>query len=353
MKAFFRRLFAALANFAVFFITLAVACVLIHHNLPVPDVSTVQSKLEQMKAHGDDYDTLFIGTSRIYHHIIPQLFDQLTAEKGIPTKSFNAGVDGMRAPEDGYLLDEILKFHPKHLRWVFVESDSIRVPVDPRKRGTNRVVYWHDWPRLKLLFFESFNIKWPHHPAGVVRAVWAPLGDFYEHAQLFVVNMSNIGRGAFVSTRLAHPSWPPVYWEPNGKSGDGFLEVKDRQHLSRDDRTKYEQMLAVRQEHPARVDFGSDVSQEALWAMIRKIEAIGATPVLIVPPTTAGKNFYPALRNGVAPPVFDFADLQRYPELYDEQYRLDTDHLNTPGAKVFTQCLVERFAELAKPPQKN
>ena len=61
-------------------------------------------------------------------------------EKGVPTKSFNVAVDGMRPPEDAYFFDQILKLHPKGLRYVFLELDSVCVPVDPNKRGTSRNV---------------------------------------------------------------------------------------------------------------------------------------------------------------------------------------------------------------------
>ncbi len=356
MRSSIRRVVAALANIAVFALVLVAGCWAIHSRLPIPDVNEVQAKLERLKAHCNEYDTLFIGTSRIYHHIIPGQFDALMAKEGVPTKSFNAAVDGMRAPENAYMLDQILRFRPQHLRWVFVELDSIRVPVDPAKRGTNRVVYWHDWPRLVLLFRESFDINWPHHPAGVVRAVWAPLAEFWEHLQLFGINMSNMGRGASWMEQMMHPERTEINWDnlgPKGPDGDGFAEIKDtkrnvRLKIDEPDRELFEKRMAERRERPARSDYASDISQDAIWAIIHKIEATGATPVLIVPPTTAQKNFYPRSRDGKTPIVFDFSEMKRYSELYDEKYRLDTDHLNTPGAELFTRLLVERFAEVAK-----
>ncbi len=91
-------------------------------------------KLERLKERSDDYDTLFLGSSRIYHQIIPQLYDRLTGERGIATKSFNAAVDGMRPWKTlKATFDQILKFRPKHLRWVFIELGAIRVPVDPKE----------------------------------------------------------------------------------------------------------------------------------------------------------------------------------------------------------------------------
>jgi hypothetical protein len=209
-------------------------------------------------------------------------------------------------------------------------------------------VYWHDWDRLVLLFREAFNFNWPHHPHGIYRALRNPVPDFLEHLEIFVQNMSNAGRGAFLSGRLSDPTAPNVYWKPLGKDGDGFLEVMDRQHLNPATQKDYEEMLAIRRTQPARPDFASDISQDAIWQIIRKIEAIGATPVLIVAPTTTGRSFYPRPRDGDSPLVLDFTDLKRYPELYDEQYRLDTDHLNTPGAIIFTRLLVEQFEEVAK-----
>ena len=346
MKSRFARIALGLANVAAFGGSLFLSCLGIHRSLPIPEIPEVQAKLTYLRDHIDDFDTLFLGTSRIYRHVIPKLFDGLTTERDVPTKSFNAAADGMRPPEDSYVFDQILKYHPKHLRWVFLELWWLRLSIDDQKRQTNRLVYWHDTERLGLLFQEALNIKKARHWRGTLMALAEPMGIFLDHVSLFFENMTNMGRGASWMDWVAYPPWPEVDLSPLGPNLDGFHEIK-RPTPSESELAVYRKALAIRTDHPATAEAGSPASQEALRRLVRKIEALGATPILIIPPTTAGRNFHPPPEDGQSPIIFDFSDVHRFPALYDERNRLDTDHLNTAGAEIFTRLLAERFAEVA------
>ena len=67
--------------------------------------------------------------------------------------------------------------------------------------------------------------------------------------------------------------------------------------------------------------------------------------LLVTPTTLASKNFRPAPGTESDAAVSNFSDPEKYPLLYEEKVRLDTDHLNTPGAVIFTRLVAERFAE--------
>ena len=78
MKTVVRLTFVA----AAFLLGLCLTCWVIRINLPVPKVPAVQAKLAHLAEHINDYDTLFLGSSRIYHQIIPSRFDELMARRG-------------------------------------------------------------------------------------------------------------------------------------------------------------------------------------------------------------------------------------------------------------------------------
>ena len=42
-------------------------------------------------------------------------------------------------------------------------------------------------------------------------------------------------------------------------------------------------------------------------------------------------------------PLFSFDDLVRYAALYEEENRLDAEHLNVRGAEIFSRILVQEF----------
>ena len=345
------RGFVCLAVFAAVFGTV---CHFIHEALPFPDVPIVRQKLERFTARPDDFDTIFVGSSRIHYQVIPPVFDELAAEAGLPASSYNAGVAGMRPAEDGYFLDLLLERPPENLRWVFIELAGLRLPIGEEKRETVRALYWHDWPRLSLLFQRAMVLK-PVKSGKrrklrqTIDELSEPMGHFLDHLALFVRNQTNFGRGTILTTRLLTgtparraqadaPPDPRAGWIPTGRP-----EVMEGAALA-----DYERALADRRAEPPRKDLGDPASQKALERMIARIEKLGATAVLVVPPTTGKKNFYPLPERERKTIVLDFSDIARFPDLYENANRLDTDHVNTAGADVFTRVLVRRWVEEVK-----
>src|SRR5947209_3135519 len=93
---------------------------IIHSLLPPIVPEGIAAKLEFFAQHKDEFDTLLVGTSSIYYSISPEIFDRITRESGLPTRTFNFGIDAMHPPENFYVLDQILKTRPHHLKWVFL-----------------------------------------------------------------------------------------------------------------------------------------------------------------------------------------------------------------------------------------
>ena len=339
--------------FAVFMLGLCAVCWAIREALPFPDVPLVKPKIEHLAAHHDDYDTLLLGSSRIYYQIIPAIFDQLAAEQGLPIRSFNAAIAGMRPPEDAYYFDTILRHPPKNLRWVFIELAAMRTAVDRDKIGTVRAVYWHDWPRLCTIFQRALAVprdgkkrKWRQALAYRLE----PFGDFVDHLPPFVQNETNLGRGTILTSRLisdqVRKQVPAA--ATLGQDFAGWVRTGRPEEMTGHELADYDKALVQRQKVKPEKDLADPMSQRTLEAMIAKIEKLGATPVLVVPPTTGKRNFYPTPERAAKTIVLDFCDLEKFPELYEHRYRLDTDHLNTEGAQVFTRIFAKAWAEEVK-----
>lgn len=344
-----RLLFGSLA----FILAFVVACVVIRSLFPFPEVPIVRAKLLHFREHANDYDTLFVGSSRIQYQVIPSSFDELTAAGGMPTKSFNAGVAGMRPPEDSYFFDHLLAAGPQRLRWVFIELGNIRPDIAEDRRGTMRAQYWHDWPRLWLLWQRVTHLK-PTTKSRSLERIWRelrePLAEFPQHVELFVREMSNLGRGDFLTRQLVREpgDWRSEIPEYLGSDLAGWTETGRGEKMPPAILAKFEKERAERLTQPAVRDLGDPVSQEALEAMVEKVERLGATPVLIVAPITGKKNFFPTPERAQRTIVLDFSDPKRFPELYETGNRLDTDHLNTAGSRVFTRLIAERWLEEVK-----
>ena len=126
------------------------AASLIDSRLPFPPVPGVATRFQYFAERKDEFDTIFIGSSRIRYQLIPQDFDAAMAAGGVPTHSFNLGYSGMWPPESYYFLRRILALHPRRLRWVVIELMDYRFGEAEHKPVTMRMAYWHDWPHTRM-----------------------------------------------------------------------------------------------------------------------------------------------------------------------------------------------------------
>src|SRR5436190_3492094 len=129
---------------------------LFHGLLPPMIPKGVAAKLKYFSEHKDEFDTVLVGTSRLYYSASPQIFDMTTRENGLPTRTFNFGIDGMHPPENFFVLEQILKTNPRNLKWVLLELGDIQTKWD-NILGTQRAVYWHDWPCTSLTLKTALN----------------------------------------------------------------------------------------------------------------------------------------------------------------------------------------------------
>jgi hypothetical protein len=322
--------------------TFILSCAAISRFLPFPEVPVVRTKLSHFAAHRDDYDTLFLGSSHFYFQVIPSVFDSVTAGAGHPTRSFNAGIAGLRPPEDGYLLDRFLALSPRNLRHVFIELAILRTRLD--NVDSRRAAYWHDWRRMRMIWRATMTESRKKNLSDGPGALRGRLGDLLVHLLLFLRRETNVGRGEIVTARFAASRSAQSPKRDLGTALDGFIPTNLPQVMQGEMVSRYERELAERRREPARKHFGDSISQEALYRMINAVEKAGAIPVLVVPPTTDRKNFRP-VDNESRLIILDFCDLEKFPELYEPGHRLDLSHLNTAGAEIFSRLLGERFLE--------
>ncbi|HEX8311651.1 MAG TPA: hypothetical protein VF614_10060 [Chthoniobacteraceae bacterium] len=316
------------------------AASLIGRQLPVPDVPSLTPKLQYLSEHRDNFDTLFIGSSRIYHQVLPSVFDEKMQALGVATKSFNLGIAGMRPPEDSYVFDQVRKMKPRNLRWVFIEAGGLRFPIDRDKKGTVRAVYWHDFERTLLLlrFAPSHQSDWNIDKLLDTSRI---VGD---HLALFARQFSNIGRAGVITSRLVTNKKQKIHLRALGEKLDGFRATGQPEEIREVERIQLEKELAALRVEPSEIRYDKKISQVAVDRLFRRIRAMGAEPVLVIPPTTSGSRFYPAPWIQPQPLVLDYSDIDQYPELFEPRHRLDHAHLNLAGGKVFTEYLARDFA---------
>ena len=335
--------------------------------LPFPAVPVVREKVEQLSHYGDEYDVLFIGSSRIYFQVLPSIFDQVAREHGLPLRSFNAGIAAMRPPEDDYYLEQILRRPHRRLRWVFVELMGLNANADPTLTATRRSSYWHDWSRTEMLTERCFHecaeayrsatrheSTWREARQACENSLWSWLDNLW----LFAERFSCFGRGEILlQRRFGSPKEKKKdISEKEGLAWDGWAFPSIAKPWTEDPKRftaynlAYANLLATEQ----RFDPEDPVSWKTLDAKLSRIKQAGATPILIIAPNLALKRYFPPEFSGksASPAILDFSDPREHPELFAIDHRLDGQHLNYDGAVIFTEEIARRFLEVVKQGQK-
>jgi hypothetical protein len=348
-KTFARRLLNASIGFGAF----ALTCLGLHALLPFPpNIDQVSQKLQFFCEHKDEFDTLFIGSSRIHYQISPAVFDATMREAGAPTRSFNFGVDGMHLPESAYVLEQVLSTRPRNLKWVFVEFDELQTNWLFQGEGSRRALYWHDWRRtslvLRKLFGAGTSLLWLPKPKKIRDIILCRKAEANTHklvtfhAAQFQKNFTNVARAPDVADYFSHPKIEAVLSKQLGPGGDGYVPITKT--MSVNQVVLYQSALskAMTNTEPKYV---SPYTEKACRQCAQRIRSVSAAPIFLVTPMTVQSKL--TFRGNPDPPgiVMSFNDARAYPNLYRTDVRLDQGHMSKTGAEEFTRLVATNFAQ--------
>lgn len=331
------------SNVAIAAGTLLLTCAALEALLPDPELEQITPKLRFLAEHGRDYDTIIVGSSRVYRGVSPAVFDAELAKAGRHSRSFNFGIEGMHPPERFLILDKILALPSVKPRWMLLEFDELQANIADEKE-TERAVYWHDRASTALILRKLLELdrreRWKRK---LFRA------RFYEreirwHLQGYVRHELNIGRASDVFSgwcRRAHLE-PPLIESSLAEAGFRPLDGK----LTESQAAKYNDAVALmKRQPPDRVDTYTEQSYKKSLARMR---AAGTTPVLFVTPVAG--PFPPTRFDGAPPaPLLLFNNPNAFPDLYKPEVRIDLAHLNRAGANEFTRLLAQDFVKTTSP----
>jgi hypothetical protein len=315
----------------------------IHSLLPPVIPKGVAAKLKFFTEHKNEFDTVIVGTSRLYYSASPEIFDATTRANGRATHSFNFGIDGMHPPENFYVLEQILKTKPRNLKWVVLELGDIQTKWD-NILGTQRAVYWHDWPRTKLTLEKAFNPRGNANWLIKLTRLWLARSQFISNLGLFGKQFTNVGRATDFLPDAERERYADAASEL-GPHGDGYRWAGDAMSAAR--AVGFQQRLA---------DEISDATQKYLDPATdlgyrnaaKKIRASGATPVFVVTPIIFQTSW--RFRQSPPAPIIAFNDARKYPEFYDAKLRIDDGHLTRPAAEDFCRALAREFVSRTRQP---
>ncbi len=265
----------------------------------------------------------------------------------------------MTTAEGFAMVRRLLALHPRKLKYVFFEAQSViaaGTPTDESK-VTERDVYWRDWESL-LSGFRIFAMGLSEPSSAVPgrpfsRRRWQDLGSLlFANVRLWIRNVTNVGVGMKILQSAVDtlPPRPPLLQrnpeEPDLPSNwDGYYAMSEP--MSGETLATYRKALVRAQDHPVqqapRPMMRSELRRFAQELITKNIVAVFMVPPSLGAGRGCGAHVPPGSR------IFSYDDLIRYPQFYEEENRLDAEHLNARGAEIFSRALAQEFVRSLEP----
>lgn len=331
----FRRIAGAAVSVVAFFAGLVATAGLITSRVPERFVPLLTPKLDYLAETRGKYDALLVGSSRLFHHLNPPIFDAALRQRGVELHTFNLALEGMRPPETFYTLRRALNLGLP-LRYVLLELWDIDTRIAPDFATVVRVVHWHD----------------PHHTWVALRhtistrdALPEKCVQLWIQARAFAQRNTSIGRGAeLLQPMLAvkKPWQEPRPWE----GSDGFLPGPPRVMPAAEEACFLKAVTRARERGLPPRRIAPELAEE-LRDLAGKVRAAGARLVLVIPPSVEPGDGSPDLRAlGIDADLIAFNEPAKTPALFDPVLHTDGRHLNARGAELFSSECAADFARL-------
>jgi hypothetical protein len=247
----------------------------------------------------------------------------------------------------------VLTLHPRKLKYIFFETQSAITAGTPTgdQKVTERDVYWRDWESL-LSGFRMFNMGLTL-PSGTLAGTpysfrrWNQFGPLlFANVRLWIQNVTNVGVGMEILRGPidALPPQPPPSPQESAEASlpsnwDGYYAMSNP--MSMETLTTYRKAFASMQDRPVKPR-PSPMMRSELERFVQEMTAKKLEVVFVMPPSAkGGRGSGINVPSGSRLLVYD--DFIHYPQFYEEENRLDTEHLNARGAEIFTRVLAQEF----------
>ncbi len=324
---------------------------------PWPEEYGLRPKHDWFVAHQDEYDVLFVGTSRTFRGIDPRIVDAELARLGVtgeqgPIRTFNFGIGGMLRFEGDYVLDELLADNPARLRVVVVEGE----PWDPapaflKNTWSTRSVFWHDFERTRMAL-RSVALRRDSR-----REQW---DESWTHLQLAGMKLHDMGQGSRIALELLGENSDPFQRSltlEQVAEADGYQAYEDFippgpttwQAMQADDPSRAQAIRDRVVAGNARAPDLEHYDVEATREQKARVERSGMTYVVLLNPGDQGAPEERALyERGIIDHLLDFNRPDLDPSYWDDDARIDDLHLSRTGAERLSKAVAAELAQILR-----
>lgn len=314
-----------------------------------PRVDIISAKLDWLASRPAEHDVLIVGSSRM-RQVIPEILDDDLAAAGHSINSFNLGADGMRPPEDGYVLEQALATRTAPLRLLIMEANRVALRIDDGDEGSDRLTYWHDTPRMATIWSRawSHSITNPPNAGKWISDTWRNVRHASVHAQYWVNNTVRAGHGSeWLLYEWFDLPEAPELWRGIGAAGDGYVPPDDITPMDAGELYNYNRALTKLRKF-RKPDYMERASQNELKRYAKLARKHHARLVLVSPPGMNVEIFQPEIPPGSDTIYLDFSDPAKYPELFEPAVHINGGHLTYEGSRLFTHLIARELAAALK-----
>jgi hypothetical protein len=323
----------------------------LRERVPLPPDQGMRTKFEVWQESADDYDILFLGSSRTLRGVRPDLVDARLTTTEHRIRSFNFGVPGMFSFEADALLDRVLEHAPERTRIIVMEVPQwTPTALGQGPDSTLRGVRWHS-PSQTLKVLESLRLS--EDRSLVDRVTLAGI-----HLRSFGYWLSNVGMGAELGLFGAATSRPfvagPERDEIVRSQGYSALETENARRFAYKRRKFDDNAATYRLRMARRRDRGPldpslrlqhRYNYDAIRDQVERVEATGRRIVYLSLPQTRDRPMGRLLlTRGVIPDLIDLNRPDLYPGVFSVESHYDADHLSIEGAERLAPILAEQLA---------
>lgn len=292
-------------------------------------------KYEYFFKHKDKYNTVFFGSSRIYRHLNPILFDSLCFEDNI--KSFNLGAPAVFNPEVYFLCEEFLKeVDSNSIKHIFIELQPFE-DISQKKIKTYRGNYWLNFDYLiyvvRYLLADNGSNKYLKSKEYILAYIYKMI-DITKFKYLF--GQSEINELYLNSTENGFLSLDEELSVLKTK------ELKQRTiHFFKDTMDLNKRQLLMNQDSSVGCNL---IEYKLVLNLIKTAKNRGIKLYCIIPPRLTDYRMVKAMKKNISTAhIIDISDDKKFHELYLAKYSFDVGHLNKKGSSFFTKYVYNEF----------
>ena len=293
-------------------------------------------RISYLQQHPGEFNTVFIGSSKVIHHFRAKQFDANT--EGI--HSFNLGNNGMLTPKSLAMAEAILSDPSINLKFMFLELDFIQDLA--ANLHTQRTYYWIN-PENLIFVLKSILIS-NHTINRKIALTYQYLVSFCDKYLALGTKNSlfklDSPAGVLSDYEIENSGYVSLDYQLTNESNDRLVGA--REHFL-EDTLELHNYWEVYQAVIKTPGAENKIFQSKMEELIDTAEKKGTTLIYVIQASDNMKHVY---NTYTKLPPSNVIDLSLEPELYKANNHFDFSHLNDRGAELFTDLLIERFNQM-------